>query len=435
MKAYMYSTLNKQRSTINHKMMYRLILVILLHIIVMQEVAAQDVKGIRVHGFLSQGYLKSTGNNDVFGNSSGNGSFDFRELGVNASYRPLPNLQFSGQLLSRSAGEDSKGGIRVDYGFVDYTAVSTESMDFGIRVGRTKNPLGFYNDTRDVPFTRPSILLPQSIYFDRTRNLGLASDGAQIYGESRNSWGDLNAQFGVVFPQAGDRSTEFAILQGDRPGEITPHLSYIGRLIYEYDGGRVRLAVSGAQVNTGYDAAQRDPFSGLGSFQFTPIIFSAQYNTERWSLTSEYAIRHLERHDFGAANNLNVTGESYYFQGIYRFSPSWEGVLRYDAYYADRDDRDGKRFANGILSTAPALQDYLPEHSRFAKDITVGLRWNVTPAIMLRAEYHYINGTGWISSLDNRAPSEIRARLERPFLPANTDQHWNLFAFQASYRF
>ena len=432
MKAYMYSILNKQHSTLNYAMMYRLAFVAFWLIIVIQEVVAQDVKGIRVHGFLSQGYLKSTGNNDVFGNSSGSGSFDFRELGVNASYRPLPNLQFSGQLLSRSAGEDSKGGIRVDYGFVDYTAISTESMDFGIRLGRTKNPLGFYNDTRDVPFTRPSILLPQSIYFDRTRNLGLASAGAQVYGESRNSWGDLNAQFGVVFPQAGDRSTELAILQGDRSGNITPHLSYIGRLIYEYDGGRVRLAVSGAQVNTGYDAAQRDPFSGLGTFQFTPIIFSAQYNTERWSLTSEYAIRHLERHDFGAVRNLNVTGESYYFQGIYRFSPSWEGVLRYDAYYVDRDDRDGKDFARGIPA---GLQNYNPSHSRFAKDITVGLRWNVTPAFMLRAEYHYINGTGWVSPLDNRAPSEIRSALGRPFLTADTDQHWNLFAFQASYRF
>ena len=431
MKAYMYSTLNKQHSTLNYAMMCRLTSVVLLLIVMMQEGIAQDVKGIRVHGFLSQGYLKSTGNNDVFGNSSGNGSFDFREIGANASYRPLPNLQFSGQLLSRSAGEDSKGGIRIDYGFVDYTAISTESMDFGIRLGRTKNPLGFYNDTRDVPFTRPSILLPQSIYYDRTRNLGLASDGVQLYGESRNSWGDLNAQFGVVFPQAGDRSTEFAILQADRPGSITPHLSYIGRLIYEYDGGRVRFALSGAQVNTGYNAAQQnDTYSGLGTFQFTPIIFSAQYNSERWSLTSEYAIRHIERQDFVARPDLNFTGESYYFQGIYRFSPSWEGVLRYDAYYADRTDRDGKQFLidNKI---PPELQGNIPAHSRFAKDITVGLRWNVTPSIMLRAEYHYINGTGWISSLDNRAPN---ATLQR-FLPANTDQHWNLFAFQASYRF
>lgn len=45
---------------------------------------------------------------------------------------------------------------------------------------------------------------------------------------------------------------------------------------------------------------------------------------------------------------------------------------------------------------------------------------------MLRAEYHYINGTGWVSPLDNRAPSEIRSALGRPFLTADTDQHWNL---------
>ncbi len=52
----------------------------------------------------------------------------------------------------------------------------------------------------------------------------------------------------------------------------------------------------------------------------------------------------------------------------------------------------------------PELQGNIPAHSRFAKDITVGLRWNVTPSIMLRAEYHYINGTGWISPFDNLAP-------------------------------
>jgi hypothetical protein len=123
-------------------------------------------------------------------------------------------------LLSHGRSENSKGGIRIDYGFVDYTAISTESMDFGIRLGRTKNPLGFYNDTRDVPFTRPSILLPQSIYFDRTRNLGLASDGAQVYGESRNSWGDLNAQFGVVFPQAGDRSVKAYTASAQRGSSV-----------------------------------------------------------------------------------------------------------------------------------------------------------------------------------------------------------------------
>lgn len=388
------------------------------------------LNGLQIHGFLSQGYVNTLGSkNDVFGDSSrGAGSTDFRENGVNASYRPLANLQFSGQLLSRQAGEDSKGGIRVDYGFVDYTAISTETNELGLRLGRTKNPLGFYNDTRDVPFTRPSILLPQSIYFDRTRNLGLASDGVQFYGESRSEWGDFTVQFGVVFPQVGDRATEWAILQRDRLGDLTTRLSYIGRLIYERDGGRIRLGISGAQVNVGYNPALNDPLSS-GSFQFTPIIFSAQYNSERWSLTSEYALRYIERNSFDALRDVDYTGESFYFQGIYRFSPSWEGVLRYDMYFADRSDRDGSEFNAMIKKSYPwQIAAHHPAHSRFAKDLTVGLRWNITPSVMLRTEYHYVNGTGWLSQLDNRDPGNTN-------LPAFTDRYWNLFAAQISYRF
>ncbi|SDH66941.1 hypothetical protein SAMN05428952_10236 [Nitrosomonas sp. Nm132] len=373
-----------------------------------------DLKGLQVHGFLSQGYIKTTATrNDVFGDSTrGRGSFDFREIGVNASYRPLTNLQFSGQLLSRQTGEDSKGGIRIDYGFVDYTAITTETKEVGVRLGRTKNPFGFYNETRDVPFTRPSILLPQSIYFDRARNLALASDGIQLYGESRSDWGDVTLQFVTGFPQVDDKSTEAAILRKNQSGDLTPRLSYLGRLIYERDGGRLRLAISGAQVNVGYDPAAKDRLSS-GSIEFFPLIFSAQYNAEHWSITSEYALRHIEMKNFHPLVDKSFTGESFYFQGIYRFSPAWEAVLRYDVLFTDRKDRDGSEWH---------VKTGFPSDSRFAKDLTVGLRWNITPAIMLRGEYHRVNGTAWLSTLDNPDP-------------AFTDRHWNLFAAQVSYRF
>ncbi|HEY6044421.1 MAG TPA: hypothetical protein VIU43_05945, partial [Nitrosospira sp.] len=143
----------------------------------------QDLpQNLQIHGFASQSWLKSSDNN-VFGKSSSDsGSFDFREIGLNASMRPLNNLQFSVQGISRWAGKGSQGNIRLDYGFIDYTFLSRETGQLGIRLGRMKNPLGFYNDTRDVPFTRPTILLPQSIYFDRTRKLALAADGMHMYG-------------------------------------------------------------------------------------------------------------------------------------------------------------------------------------------------------------------------------------------------------------
>jgi hypothetical protein len=373
---------------------------------------AGSLRQLRVNGFLSQGYI-NTNKNNFFGKSTGAGSFDFRELGLAASLRPLPKLQLSGQLLHRSAGEGSKGGIRIDFGFLDYNIMNTPSKEFGVRLGRTKNPFGFYNDTRDVPFTRPSILLPQSIYFDRTRNLALASDGLQLYGESRSDWGNITAQFGTVFPQVDDRDTEAVIFRGRPPGNLRSELSYIGRVLYERPDGRFNFALSSAQVNAGYRPGNNDPLSS-GSFRFTPVILSAQYNAERWSITSEYALRLFRLKDFSVPRlEQSFTGESFYLQGIYRFFPNWEAVLRYDLLFINRKDRNGKKYA---------AAENEPAHSRFAKDLTFGLRWNITPSIMLSTEYHRVNGSAWLSTLDN---SDI----------AGMKKNWNLFAVQASYRF
>lgn len=369
---------------------------------------------LQIQGFASQAYIL-TSDNDVFGNTDNGGSFGFTEVGLNALYRPLPRLQFSAQALSRRAGEGNTGSPRLDFGFVDYRLYSHETNQFGIRVGRLKNPFGFYNDTRDVAFTRPSILLPQSIYFDRTRNLALSADSIQLYGEAAHSrFGSVSVQFGITQPIVDDRDTESALLAGERAGRMTRELSYIGRGIYESNDNRFRLAVSGVWLNVGYDP-KADARLDSGMIQFSPIFLSAQYNTEKWSLTSEYALRHFKYRDFNnrAFDSLDFFGESYYFQGVYRFTHQWEAILRYDVLYTDRSDRSGKESA--AASGRPA-------HSRFAKDITAGLRWNITPSFMLRAEYHRVNGTAWLSTLDN--PNS-----------ADTSQHWNLYAVQASFRF
>lgn len=381
-----------------------------------------DLPGdLQIHGFASQAYI-TTSNNDVFGNSDNGGSFGLTEAGLNASVRPLPRLQVSAQVLSRRAGEGNTGMPRLDFGFLDYRIYSHEVNQFGIRVGRLKNPFGFYNETRDVAFTRPSILLPQSIYFDRTRNLGLSGDSVQLYGETAvGNLGTVSTQFGVWLPIVSDKDTELALVGALRPGHLTRDVSYIGRGIFETNDKRIRLGISGIWLNSAYDPANKmnDP-TGPGALQFTPIYISAQYNAERWTLTSEYALRHFKYDNnfhVKTLDGLNFFGESFYFQGEYRFTPKWEGILRYDVLFTDRSDRDGSRWA--AQNPARAGQ----EHSRFAKDITVGLRWNVTPQFMLRGEYHHVNGTGWLSRLDNPAS-------EGPL-----SQHWDLYAIQASYRF
>jgi hypothetical protein len=365
---------------------------------------------LQIHGFLSQGFVK-TSDNRFFGPSD-DGSWDFREIAVNASYRMQPDLLFSGQLLSRKAGEMYDGSPRLDYGLVDYTLIMRGDLQAGFRLGRLKNPLGFYNDTRDVPFTRPSIFLPQSIYFDRVRNLVLSSDGGGVYSNMLSDWGDFYFQLNIGRLDV-DKNVEYAFLLTDWPGELeTDDPWFTGRLMYEWDGGRVRLAASGATGELNYKPGVND-FLQAGTVDIDYWILSAQYNEESWSLTAEWMNEPVSWSHFGNLVGLNNgTAEGWYVQGAYRPFEAWELVLRYDVSYLSKSDRSGER-ASQVLNT--------PAHNFYAKDLTFGVRWDVTSEFMLRAEYHRIEGGSWLSVREND--------------PQTMEKNWDMFSILASYRF
>ncbi len=132
----------------------------------------------QMHGFLSQGYTYTSGN-DFFGNSRGAGSLDFTELGVNVLGHPLPDLLFAVQGLYRNAAGSDDLGFRLDYANLDLRLPLGVSTRIGVRAGRVKNTFGLYNEGRDAIWTRPSVLLPQSVYFDALalRQPELSSDG------------------------------------------------------------------------------------------------------------------------------------------------------------------------------------------------------------------------------------------------------------------
>lgn len=367
---------------------------------------------VQIHGFASQSYIHTDGNN-FFGHSQDNGSLDFTEMGINGSWRPFSQLQASMQVVYRRAGKTDDSLVRIDFGFLDYSFISSADNLLGIRVGRVVNPYGLYNDTRDMPFTRPSILLPQSIYFDRNRQLALSGDGVQLYGEYHFGNSAIFLQTNAFYSRANDPSFKYGFAR-DLPGNMEGRLSWVGRLMYEWDAGRVRIGVSSTELNAKYEPAGGPVNLAAGNFTFSPILVSVQYNAEHWSLTGEYALRPTDLKGFGRLlPDTTFTGDSYYVQGSYRFSETVEGFLRYDAYYVDQTDRNGHDYA---------ATTHQPAYSRFAKDLTTGLRWDLTPSIMLRAEYHYINGTGWISGLENPDPKKAA-------------KYWNLFAVSVNFRF
>jgi len=236
------------------------------------------------HGFAAQSYLH-TDHNQLFGDSE-HGSFEFWELGLNTSWKPHRQWQFAMQVVARDAGKTDDGDLRIDYALVDYNLGFDARHNGGLRLGRIVNPYAFYNDTRDVAATRPGILLPQSIYFDVNRNLALSSDGVQLYYDVMWNNNDFSVQFGVFEPRTEDPDFETAIFFQNVPGELEGAKSWMGRVLYEYDLGRVRLAFIAAQVNVDYDPGSNDSILP-GEFYFRPYIISAQYNRESWSVTAE----------------------------------------------------------------------------------------------------------------------------------------------------
>lgn len=369
-------------------------------------------ENLQLHGFLTQGAFYTTDNN-YNGKSDGKVSFDQTEIGANIFWQINDRIDFSAQALYRRAGKVENSDLRTDYAMMSVNFLSNDTSRSGIRLGRIKNPIGLYNETRDVAFTTPSILLPQSIYLERSRSLLLSSDGGQFFGSHQlgNGWLSFKMNYGEADNDNDEiKKVMFGNLaQGDLEADDK---MFSGQVKYSLDNDKYILALSYSDVTLDYKPTSTDILAS-GTARFTPYILSAQYNGEKWGFTSEYYYSKNEFEDFGNIfPDSYPVSENWYLQGTYRFTPKWQGIVRYDVNILDKDDRNGKNFE----------QFGLPAHLGFTKDWMFGLRWDITPTVMLRGEYHYIDGTSWLSSADNPDRQE-------------TERYWDLFALQLSFRF
>ena len=347
---------------------------------------AQDKSALQIHGFASQGYLLSDGNN--FYGESQRGTFDFMEAGLNANWSTGKNWNIAGQLFTRDAGSTDNGKVIVDYLFVDYHAVQTQDSGLGVRVGRVRNALGFYNEIRDVLVARPSILIPQAVYFEGIgmRELLFASEGAQIY----SYWDDerTSTTFSLTMGRNNSLSeTLVSNLFGDNTSVILKGRAdrpvYV-QLAHNIDGSRLRFALSSYDV--GVDLVTMLPGSRDIHLDARGYVASAQYNTQDWSFTAEYSTTELRFYG-GAFNNLKIDIEGSYLQTQYRLSPNMTllGRYEYSVPHQDFDSDDTQR-------------------------LVMGAKWSIDHNWTLAVDLHGIRGNSGIPAGDN--PDGRRERTE-----------------------
>ncbi|RKT43427.1 hypothetical protein [Thiocapsa rosea] len=377
--------------------------------------ALEFVEGkLQVHGFASQAVLKST-DNDYYGNSPGT-SFDFTEIGLNASYQSTPSLLFSGQLLVRKAGGMYDGTPSLDYGLVDFTPISDAERRLGVRLGRIKNPFGLYNETRDVPFTRPGIFLPQVIYYDKVRNLLLSYDGVMLYGDRYLDQGNLSLNLGVG-QSVIDNNVEWAYLGGDFEGDLRAEgINWgIGSLWFSTPADEIKLGLSAIVTEMDFNARPESLLSP-GTIDVFDWVASFQYNAADWTISSEYSRAPTRWNDLGPYFPFkDQVMEGYYLQGAYRLRPNLEIMARYEEGFANRSDRNGWGSSDLTGGTTPRF-DF------FSKIWTLGLRWDINPNLMFRLEFQRHDGTYALSIRENPDPS-------------NLVREWDVFGASVSVRF
>lgn len=364
---------------------------------------------MQFHGFLTQGFFHSSDNN-VYGQSDDGISPGQTEVGANLSYQPNDWIRFAGQGLFRRAGDVDRGSLSLDFAMVDITLLNYDSGKLGIRGGRIKTPFGLYNETRDVAFTHPTIMLPQGIYFDRSRSLLLSTDGGAFYAEQRTGFGDFSLKVNFGLPRNDLNEIRTLVLAREGVvGDFETRPTFAAQLGYEFNEGEYRLAVSYLDMGFSYAPGPGESLNHSKT-SIRPLLFSAQYNGEDFTLTGEY------QYAWNCFGNFAPEGrfasESWYLEGSYRILPALQATVRYDTIDMNVDERHGEG----------AARLGFPNYVAFTQTWVFGLRWDVTANWMVRGDYSRVHGVSWLPQADNPDP---RA----------TTQDWDLFGVQLSYKF
>jgi len=344
---------------------------------------ASDPTDVRIHAFVSQGVIKTTGRNYLT-TSSKRGSVEFSEVGLNFTSNLSPDLRVGVQVFAHELGPLGNYTPTFDWYYLDY-----RFRDWlGVRAGRTKIPFGLYNDSADVDAARVPILLPQSVYPIDHRDYLLAQNGAELYGNQRLG------PVGQIEYRAYGGTLNLATPTSDQPGITVdgyemPYV-YGGRLLWLTPLEGLTAAASYQALRFDWDyhiAPELIPifqsvglvppgFAGTLPVQFRVKLWvtSLEYQSGDLTVAAEYS-RWIGSFDSQAPALLppHVVNERYYGMVSYHVTPWFTPGAYYSVYYENVEHRDARK-------------DY-------QRDLALSVRFDLTRNWLLKLEGHWMNGT------------------------------------------
>jgi len=354
-----------------------------------------SLEDLSVHGFISQGFMKSDKNNYL--TNSSNGSYEFMETGINFN-KALNDKTYIGlQIFARDLGDQGNNQFVLDWGFADYSIDSYS----GIRIGKFKRTLGLYNVERDVDLLRNVILLPQSVYDEGMRPFMNSSQGIEFY---KNNYTKNKGNF------------EFQIHSGTV--NVPSDSSYLKSVVGTLTKSGLRLSDFSETIysDTSFGLKWNTPVDGLTTaFSYGTsdgdIIASVDATALRVTAIPALvaAANLLEASkqkfnvDFGKISTASIEykWDEYTFSyERYRFDASLvipvlnlTESMQNLGYYSMISKQINDKTALSIYSSDfYKNKDIRDDPSLYQKDFCISLRFDIDENLLFKAEYHDMEG-------------------------------------------
>ena len=367
---------------------------------------------IQVHGFASQGFAYTSGNNWLTMNTS-QGSAGFTDFGLNLSTQATDKLRLGAQVYDRNLGQLGQFHPSLDWAVADYRFKTW----FGIRGGKVKTTLGLYSDTQDLDFLHTFALLPQSIYPTDIRDATIAHVGGDVYGTVplKHRLGDLSYTAWGGHRRDSNYSAYVYFLQKyGVTGSTYGGLQYGGDL--RWNTPLRGLLIGASRMNEDLTDEGSVNVPGVGLLQYSAVSradwtnqFYGEYTLGRLRIDSEYRRFVRDQVVNGGVSEIISDVRGWYLSGSYRLTKR----LALGSYYSRYTITS---VAGGTL-TSPFDQETntsLPANHIYDKVITARVDlnryWNV------KIEGHFMNGYG-----DSTYPDGFYPQVNPQGFKPNTD--------------
>jgi hypothetical protein len=395
---------------------------------------ALDLYGVDIHGFISQGFVQTMNQDSFIAGNSGKGSFNFNEAGINFTKQVSSDMHIGAQFFAQDRGNYGKDKITLDWALGDYRFDDW----LGFRVGKIKNPIGLYNDSRDADWLRTFVLLPQGLYADAQRDNAIALNGGGIYGAvplGAVGTASYQLQVGVLPMEMDGGSAQQMKYKVNASGAGNANVTDAGssttvlhNLEWLPPVEGLKLAATGIHTSINFEV---NDSVAVGTTTLTPVapastgavvatyaprstsitnknlhkyMFSGEYTWNDLVVAAEYMMQDFDANSTAtvfAATPPKVTTksvptrrDSWYVSAAYRLNDLIELGGYYNEYYGNRNDRS----------------------TNYQKDTALTVRIDPMKNLVVKVEGHYVKGS------------------ELLLTPFNTND-WYIFATKVTYSF